>query len=68
MQMTSNTSLRWRKSTRSEGKDACVEVAYHHAGAAVRDSKNTAAEHQRVSTAAWRSFIKGVRRGEFDLH
>jgi hypothetical protein len=32
------TAIRWRKSSRSDGQDTCVELA--HTGDAVRDSKN----------------------------
>jgi hypothetical protein len=65
--MTSNTATRWRKSTWSEGEDACVEVDHGISVVGVRDSKNADAGHQRISRTAWGSFVDGIRRGEFDL-
>jgi hypothetical protein len=57
----------WRKSTRSDGGDNCVEVAFATNGAVgVRDSKDTTGPVLRFTPAEWDAFTGGVRDGEFD--
>ncbi|HEY0452518.1 DUF397 domain-containing protein [Actinophytocola sp.] len=51
----------WRKSSFSNQAD-CVEVALHQAGAAVRDSKNTAGPVLTLATPGWRRFLAGLSR------
>lgn len=51
----------WRKSSFSEGgASSCVEVGFHPAGAAVRDSKNTEGPMLTLSTPAWQGFLAGL--------
>lgn len=60
------SSAAWRKSTRSSGDGACVEVATLQRGTAVRDSKNPTGTALTVTPAGWVAFTAAIRSGEFD--
>ena len=57
---------RWRKSRRSGGNGACVEIAYVGAAIAVRDSKDQDGPVLAFTPEDLRVFTAGVRAGEFD--
>jgi hypothetical protein len=67
--MNGSVGLRWRKSTFSGANGGgCVEVADHDGVIVVRDTKDhgRGPVHQ-YAPEVWRTFIAGVRNGEFDL-
>jgi hypothetical protein len=64
----------WRKSRRSNGQAACVEVAVTEGSKegsdhviTVRDSKNPDGPKLTFTPAEWEAFTAGVRDGEFDI-
>jgi hypothetical protein len=65
------TGATWRKSSRSNNGQGCVEVATNLLGregvVLVRDSKNPSAGFFAFTPAEWDAFVGGVRDGEFDL-
>lgn len=66
--MTTTEKLtHWRKSSRSDGGDNCVEVAFAADGTvAVRDSKNRTGPVLEFTPSEWAAFTEGVRDGEFE--
>ncbi|MEU7478153.1 DUF397 domain-containing protein [Lentzea sp. NPDC042327] len=59
--------LIWKKSTFSEPKGECVEVAMANGGVLVRDSKNPAGPVLWFTKFEWIAFLYGVLAGEFGL-
>ncbi|MCP2259120.1 protein of unknown function (DUF397) [Streptoalloteichus tenebrarius] len=57
----------WRKSTRSQGAQTCVEVASVSELAAVRDSKNPSGSVLVFAPAAFAAFVHSVKAGRLDL-
>lgn len=55
----------WRKSTRSEGSNACVEVLRTANIVALRDSKDPAGGSLLLIAPTWQAFVSGIKRGSF---
>ncbi|MFJ4189103.1 DUF397 domain-containing protein [Kitasatospora sp. NPDC089509] len=58
--------VQWKKAAASNPNDDCVEMADSIAGIVpVRDSKDPHGPALGISPEAWRSFIAGIRSGDF---
>jgi Domain of unknown function (DUF397) len=57
------TDARWRKSRRSSGNGACVEVTCLSQAVGIRDSKNPDGPKLAVSPTAWRIFTRTIKDG-----
>ncbi|HEY3514515.1 MAG TPA: DUF397 domain-containing protein [Kribbella sp.] len=65
--MTDLTNAVWRKSSRSNNTQNCVEVAkLPDGGAAVRNSRFAAGPALIFTKAEMTAFLGGVQDGEFD--
>ncbi|TDC76313.1 DUF397 domain-containing protein [Actinomadura sp. 7K507] len=66
--MSTNTSVQWRKSSRSahEGGE-CVEVADLSPVIGVRDSKDPDGPKLTFTASAWSAFAREVKRSAHDL-
>ncbi|MBO2465760.1 DUF397 domain-containing protein [Actinomadura violacea] len=58
---------KWRKSSRSNTEQACVEVARASTAIGVRDSKNPNGGHIALDRAAFTDLLKHVKAGALDL-
>ena len=57
-----DSSLSWRKASRSAGNGECVEVASAHGRISVRDSKDPEGPVLSCSIDAFRSFLDVAKR------
>jgi hypothetical protein len=56
----------WKKSSRSNICDNCVEVNLAGDVVLVRDSKDRRAAQLEVAPRSWSAFLRGTKAGEFD--
>jgi hypothetical protein len=61
------SSTSWRKSSRSQGAGACVEIATFGETIGVRDSKDPKKCVLAFCSDQWKSLIRGVKHEEFNL-
>ncbi|MGI5418949.1 DUF397 domain-containing protein [Actinomadura luteofluorescens] len=57
----------WRKSSRSNSEQACVEVAQSLTSVGVRDSKNPEGGHLALDRSAFTGLLARVKAGDLDL-
>ena len=55
------SDLQWRKTRRSAGNGACVEVAPVNGQIAVRDSKNPDGSRLQYPAQSWQTFITSIK-------
>lgn len=60
------TGAIWRKSTKSNGQNACVEVAVVDQTIAVRDSKSPTGPALTFNHHGWTSFITATKKRPTD--
>lgn len=56
------SALSWRKSSYSDAKDECVEIARTAGSALVRDSKNPGGGSLRFTPSTWHTLIEHLDR------
>jgi hypothetical protein len=66
MSKPDSTRARWRKSSRSNGEQACVELAAGTSMTVVRDSKNAASGALVLDVATWHAFRCVIKSGGLD--
>lgn len=57
----------WRKSRRCTPDQQCVEIAPIASEVAVRDSKDPQGPRLLLRPAQWKTFVDGVKTGQYDL-
>ncbi|MGB3440691.1 MAG: DUF397 domain-containing protein [Actinophytocola sp.] len=58
---------RWRKSSRTNGANNCVEIAHVPEAVAIRDSKQPTGAVLLLANAAWDRFRASAKRYDSDM-
>ena len=61
------TELTWRKASRSNAGNDCVEVAQTTVGYLIRDSKNPAGPRLFLGDEKWTALIDDIKAGKYEL-
>ncbi|TDB90870.1 DUF397 domain-containing protein [Actinomadura sp. KC216] len=59
--------IHWRKSSRSDSRGECVELAELDSSVGIRDSKNPDTPHLTVGREALSGLLSRIKAGELDL-
>jgi hypothetical protein len=60
---TDDRGITWRKPSRSNAGNNCVQIASTRTGIAIRDSKNPHQPHLTLSAQAFANLIADIKRG-----
>ncbi|TDD27475.1 DUF397 domain-containing protein [Actinomadura sp. KC06] len=60
------TALNWRKASRSQAQDDCVEVAAQGPSVLVRDSRDRSAGAIALDSAQWNALLSAIQSGDLD--
>jgi Domain of unknown function (DUF397) len=62
-----DTTLTWRKASRSNAGNNCVEIARAPVGYLIRDSKNPSGLPLPLGNCTWAALIDDIRNGKYKL-
>ncbi|MFI0366501.1 DUF397 domain-containing protein [Actinomadura sp. 1N219] len=60
------TALNWRKASRSQSQNECVEVATLGPSVLVRDSRDRSAGVIALDSAQWNALLSAIHSGDLD--
>ena len=62
-----DTILTWRKASRSNAGNNCVEIARTHRGYLIRDSKNPVGPRLPLGNRTWTALIDDIKNGKYEF-
>jgi hypothetical protein len=63
---TDAPAITWRRSSRSNAGNNCVEIARTPAGITIRDSKNPDHPHLTLTTKTFTGLVADIKHGTYD--
>ncbi|GAA0597197.1 DUF397 domain-containing protein [Actinomadura livida] len=60
-------AAKWRKSSRSNSEQECVEIAEASSAIGIRDSKNPNGGHLALKRAVFAGLLNRMKAGDFDI-